>query len=284
MMAEPSLESLVEMKRVLSLGAGVQSSCLALMASEGLTDRLDAAVFADTGWEPKAVYEWLDELSEILSGRGIPVYRVSSGNIKNDAMRSQFVGRGSRQGRYASMPYFFLGPNGEQGQIKRQCTSEYKIEPIRKWLKYEFMGYKKYERIKGVVVESWRGISVDELCRAKPDRESWIFARFPLIEMRMNRNNCVEWLKRRGYGKVPRSACIACPYRRNHEWKWLRDNSPEEWQEAVEFDAAIRKSGAGMRGEVFVHDSRLPLACVNLDGDTRQMNLWDDECEGMCGV
>ena len=36
---------------VLSLGAGVQSSALAMLSVEGVIPRYDAVVFADTGWE-----------------------------------------------------------------------------------------------------------------------------------------------------------------------------------------------------------------------------------------
>ncbi len=46
--------------RVLSLGAGVQSTTLALMAAHGVVGPMpDCAIFADTGWEPKAVYDHL---------------------------------------------------------------------------------------------------------------------------------------------------------------------------------------------------------------------------------
>jgi hypothetical protein len=46
--------------RILSLGAGVQSTTMALMAAVGeIADKPDAAIFADTGWEPKAVYDHL---------------------------------------------------------------------------------------------------------------------------------------------------------------------------------------------------------------------------------
>ena len=47
--------------RCLSLGAGVQSTTMALMAAHGaLTPMPDCAIFADTGWEPEAVYDHLD--------------------------------------------------------------------------------------------------------------------------------------------------------------------------------------------------------------------------------
>jgi len=45
--------------RILSLGAGVQSSTLALMIAKGEIPMVDCAIFADTMGEPKAVYEWL---------------------------------------------------------------------------------------------------------------------------------------------------------------------------------------------------------------------------------
>ncbi len=40
--------------RALSLGAGVQSTTLALLAVEGVLPMPDVAIFADTGWEPAA--------------------------------------------------------------------------------------------------------------------------------------------------------------------------------------------------------------------------------------
>lgn len=43
--------------KVLSLGAGVQSTCLLLMAAEDHPPGLDVAIFADTGWEPSRTYE-----------------------------------------------------------------------------------------------------------------------------------------------------------------------------------------------------------------------------------
>ena len=47
------------MKRltVISLGGGVQSSVMALMASKGAFDSVpDCAIFADTHWEPPSLY------------------------------------------------------------------------------------------------------------------------------------------------------------------------------------------------------------------------------------
>ena len=100
--------------RYLSLGAGVQSSVVLLLAARGQIAPFDAAVFADTGWEPAAVYSQLDRLERIAAPAGIPVVRVSAGNIRRDALDPAH--------RFASMPLFTLGPNGERGMARRQCS------------------------------------------------------------------------------------------------------------------------------------------------------------------
>ena len=55
------------MINVLSLGAGVQSSTMALMAAKGeITPMPDCAIFADTQAEPQSVYDYLDWLEKQL--------------------------------------------------------------------------------------------------------------------------------------------------------------------------------------------------------------------------
>jgi 3'-phosphoadenosine 5'-phosphosulfate sulfotransferase (PAPS reductase)/FAD synthetase len=72
--------------RVLSLGAGVQSSTMLLMACEGLIERPDCAIFADTGWEPGKVYRWLKVLEGHAAAAGIPLHRVAKGNLRADLL------------------------------------------------------------------------------------------------------------------------------------------------------------------------------------------------------
>ncbi|PBC72348.1 MULTISPECIES: hypothetical protein [unclassified Streptomyces] len=71
--------------RVLSLGAGVQSTTLLMLSAEGVLPKLDYAIFADTGAEPQEVYDHLDRLErEIARPAGIPIIRVQYGNLDND--------------------------------------------------------------------------------------------------------------------------------------------------------------------------------------------------------
>src|SRR4051812_5309454 len=82
--------------RLLSLGAGVQSSTLLLLACEGRIPKYDAAIFSDTGWDPVEVSRHLDRLEDEASAAGIPIHRVSAGNIRRDALDPEH--------RFASMP------------------------------------------------------------------------------------------------------------------------------------------------------------------------------------
>ncbi len=264
--------------RILSLGAGVQSSTVLLMSCRDELPRLDAAVFADTGWEPRAVYRHLEWLTAEAAKYDIPVYIVSEGNIKEDALRSQVRGTKGSGSRWVSMPYFVLGSNGEKGMIKRQCTKEYKLTPIGRKVR-EIAGYPPRTRIPAGYVEQWIGISADEWKRQRGSGEQWRVNRHPLLELDMTRLGCYEWLNQHGYAEPPRSACIGCPFRSKAEWRWLRENEPESFREACEFDDAIRNCG-GMRGQVFLHADRIPLDEVDLriDLDHGQMTLFDTLC------
>jgi hypothetical protein len=271
---------------VLNLGAGVQSSVVLLMSLEGELPPIDHAIFANTGWEPAAVYRQLDWLQGKAEAAGVKVWRVATANLRDDAMVSQVRGKAADGVRWASLPYFVLGPDGERGQIRRQCTYEYKIRPIAKCIRHDVLGLKPRQRApKEPVINQWFGISFDEMQRMRSAEDRFVLNWYPLVSRKMTRQSCREWLRTRGYPEAPRSACIGCPYRHNSEWRALKEN-PEEWQDAVEFDAAIRNCG-GMRGEVFLHADRIPLPLVNLEKkyDPRQQTFgFDDECAGLCGV
>lgn len=255
------------MLHLLSLGAGVQSTTLALMVAEGRLDKLDGAIFADTGWEPAAVYEHLDRLETVLADAGVPLHRVSAGNLRQDAIDPTH--------RYASIPYFVRNADGSEGMGRRQCTSEYKLTPIGRKVR-QLLGASPpdYRRVpRGHVAEQWIGFSSDEIGRVSDrDQVSYIRKRHPLIELGMDRKACRRWLESRGWTQVAKSACIGCPFHGNRQWRELRDQHPDEWADAVAFDAAIRRGGARglpLDGTAFLHRSRLPLDQAPIDHVTR---------------
>ncbi|MDG4834140.1 hypothetical protein O7627_33285 [Solwaraspora sp. WMMD1047] len=249
--------------RLLSLGAGVQSSACLLLAAQGRIPRFDAAVFSDTGWEPRAVYRHLHRLTGIARAAGIPVVRVAGGDIRSDALDPEH--------RFASMPLFTLGPNGERGMARRQCTSEYKIKPIKAEVRRR-LGYPHPIRVPaGVRADVAIGISLDEIGRARDSDVRYMRHVFPLLDLRWRREDCVAFLAEHGLGDTPRSSCIGCPFHDDGFWADLKARSPGEWADAVAFDGAIRHGsaranaeGQPLRGRYYLHAQRVPLDQVVL--------------------
>jgi hypothetical protein len=266
---------------VLSLGAGVQSTTLALMAAGGgITPMPDAAIFADTGAEPEAVYRHLDWLTD---GRlPFPVHRVTAGNLRDILLGD------SKRRSHARPPLFVSNLDGTSGIILRQCTGDFKIDPIEKRIR-ELIGLKPRQRWpKKPTVEQWLGISTDEATRMKPSRRPAVSVRWPLIELRMSRRDCLAWLKRHGYPTPPKSACTFCPFHSDAEWRRLRDHDPKGWADAVAVDAAVRHglNSKNLVGALYVHRSCKPLPEVDLSTaeERGQANLFENECAGVCGV
>lgn len=332
--------------RVLALGAGVQSSYLFLASCLGELPKLDCAIFADTRNEPDGVYTHLDWLCEVGLAFGIPIIRCSVGDLRQDAIDFR-QNRVSRDGkRWASVPFYVKNADGTRGQIRRQCTPTYKIEPMERVIREQLLGLKRGQRSRPIpLIEQWIGISADESDRCsfpgvftvkrtfgedlygevyivsetkrwRPLR--WKYHAYPLnrwrfnadrtvadlgyLERPMSRTHCEVWLKKKYPGrKIPRSACKGCPYRSNVEWKKMRDEDPEAWKDAVDFDRQIRiaesssnKMRNPLRGLPFVHDSLIPLDMVDLDKAdgkvgagcgiiTDKSGMQDGLFAGMCG-
>lgn len=266
--------------RVLSLGAGVQSTTLLYMMMRGLIELPDHVIFADTGWEPKAVYEHLADLERRMFMIGLPFHRVSVGNIREDALDS------SR--RSASMPLFMRSQDGKKGMVRRQCTAHYKIEPLL-YKQRDLVGLKAGQRSKEHLCTTIIGISFDETQRMRDPARPWLRNEYPLVDRRMTRQDCIDWCKEFDYPIPPRSACIGCPFKADNEWRRLRDESPNEWTDAVQFDYALREATVKrnrLTSVPYLHSSLVPLDQADLRtmSEKGQDSLFDQECEGMCGV
>jgi hypothetical protein len=256
----------MERTPVISLGAGVQSTVLTLMAAEGAFGPVpELAIFADTLHEPPDVYDHLDWLTNEVKGK-IEVVRVTEGDLLDIATSRPFN----------PIPLYLRNADGTKGGIgRRQCTKEFKLYPIRHELRRRGFGPKR-------PVSMWVGISLDEIQRMKPTGLKWIENTWPLIDQRMTRHSCKAWFAERYPGRtLAKSACVFCPFKRDAEWIEMRENDPESFRRAVEADEKMRDAGKGRTQ--FVTKQLIPLADLRSAEDDGQFNF-DDECEGMCGV
>ncbi len=262
----------------LSFGAGVQSSALLAMSAlvNGGCPQADVAIFADTQDEPPWVYKQFDVMQEWAKRYGIPVERVTIGCLSQHVKERH----SGERARFAAIPVFTMGADGRAAPLRRQCTREYKIEPIQRRVK-EILGVKKRQRMK-FKVESLIGISLDEASRMGDSREHWVTNRYPLVDARMNRHHCITMLEELGLPVPLKSSCLYCPYHSDRYWRMLKKDHPAEFQKAVVFDATIRNmSKSGVREPVFIHRALQPLDKIEF-GD--QPSLFDEECNGVCGV
>lgn len=271
--------------RSLSLGAGVQSTVLALMADRGEygLPRPDIAIFADTGWEPPAVYEHLEWLKTQLS---FEVVTVRSGNIKEHILQGS-----SPDGKnYLGIPAFLVNPDGSLSLAARQCTAKYKVRPIHRYLRERLRIPPKHRAPKDTHVEIWMGISADESVRQKSSRDEWITNRYPLVDLGFSRAQLINWFKQNYPDRyLPRSSCIGCPYKSDGEWKWIKENDPKSFEEAVFIDRALRdipvvRNAITKKGEAYLHRSRAPLGEVDFSDTADYDTLMEEECEGLCGI
>lgn len=219
--------------RVASLGAGVQSTTMLLMAAHGLIKPMpDLAIFADLHAETAATYDHLRWLS---SGNVLPfpVKTIDGGDLGGDLLAAHDR---TRDRGFAFIPAFLDdGPSQPMGRGARQCTSRYKIETIEQELR-ELLGYSAFKNIPPNSIEVWIGISSDEIYRVKPATRAWQTNRWPLIEQRMSRTDCIAWLRRHDYPVPVRSSCAFCPFHSDDEWRRIKRDDPEAWRRAVEVD------------------------------------------------
>jgi hypothetical protein len=229
------------------------------MAAAGeITPMPTAAVFADTQAEPKSVYTWLDWLEKQLP---FPVHRVTAGALQDGALRV----RKSKKGLlYNDVKIPAFRKLREIAEVPRGC--------------------------KTVMVVQWIGISLDESLRMKESRNLFMENRWPLIEKRISRSDCVQWMQRRGFPKPPRSACIFCPFHSDHEWNHLKSEEPESFARAAAFESRLQMSrfqeNLSMKSRMFLHAKRVPLGEIDFSTEEErgQLNMFNNECEGMCGV
>ena len=252
--------------KALSLGWGVQSFTLAAMSALGDLEPVDVAIHADTTHEASGTYSFAARWTPWLEARGARVVTVVSRNAQPVADLTSDK---------TDIPAFTVGNSAKGGQLRRQCTGDWKVLPMRRWLQANRNGQR---------IEQWLGISLDEFQRMKDSDVKYITHRWPLIEKRMTRWDCVKWLETHGLEVPPKSACVFCPYHNMAAWREMKAAGGADWQKAVEVDEAIRNARPPY--DLFLHPARIPLVDVDLrsEQDKGQLSLWDAECEGICGV
>ena len=226
---------------IISLGAGVQSSVMLLLADRGELPGYDpqCAIFADTGWEPAAVYRHLDWLEGEVN---LPIHRVTGpGNLKEMTV----VGKdhGGKSG-FSDIPHFVRHSDGTRGTTARHCTTHWKVNPVKR-LGRQLAGLPAPPARPPIgSMRQMMGITCDEAHRMKDSREQYIINAYPLIDLGWRREDCVRWFADRYPGRqLPKSACLGCPYHSDAYWVELYRRGGQEWLDTVAVDNAMADPG-----------------------------------------
>ncbi len=250
---------------VWSFGGGTQSVAIAVLVAQGRLPKPARVVMADTGREASATWEYLhNHVQPLLSLVGLTIEIV-----RNESGLPSMYGPSNKP----LIPAW----TADGAQLRTFCSGEWKRDVILRHLRS--CGYGPSSP-----VQMWLGISLDEMHRARPGQRKWAQHHWPLLtDCPMSRGDCRAVIAEAGLPMAPKSSCWMCPYRRDEQWQDLRDNYPQDWQQALDIDAEIRENDA--RGILSLHRSGVPLAEVTLVSEARLPLLVAAGCDtGMCWV
>ena len=258
------------MIKFLSLGAGLQSSTLLHMSMRGDFEKPDFVIFADTQCEPKYVYDNYNYLKNLYSAQ-IEFIECTKSNLLQVCLDEKRI----------HIPAYTIGRTNTV--LNRQCTSNWKIKIINKTVRLKLGIFRK--RIKQPVIEKWIGFSIDESQRRSISRESWQTNRFPLIELNMSRNDCIDYLKRNNLTIPGKSSCVICPFHSNIYWRELKFKYPDEFFKACQFDDQLRDLRAHKGLKAYLHSYRIPLREIDFSDNQLPIQFGvneNRECSGVC--
>lgn len=256
--------------KIISLGLGIQSTAMYLMSSLGHIERADYAIFADPDAELPDTYNlWSKIKLWKQKNNGIPLIK------KKKSLYNDIINAYKNNTRVAKIP----AHTSSGGIMLRQCTGEYKIQIVIKEVR-RLHKLKKHQRMKPT--EMWLGISLDEIQRMKESQLYNVIYKYPLIDKRLTRSDCISFLEQNNFFNVKKSSCTFCPYHNNKAWKEIKQNYPKEWSKAIKLDKVIRNSKQfGIKDELFLHTSLKPLDKAYLQEDQEELFMCE---EGYCGI
>ena len=206
------------MRTVISYGGGVQSTALVVLAMQRGW-RIDEIVHVDLlDAESPATREYVKHFARWLR----ETHRYDITILQRDLYGDMLANPAFTPAPWRAADGSFM--------LRRQCTRQYKVEPIRRYL------YEKYKREK---IQLMLGISVDEFHRMRDSGVKRIENVYPLVDERLTRNDCRAIIERAGLAAPPKSSCWFCPYRSARSQAELIRQYPALREMAVELERRI---------------------------------------------
>lgn len=258
--------------KILSCGAGMQSTALALMSVENklkgymihpLVPIYDLIVFCDLGGEPFWLYEQVAFIAAACKKAGIP-FVVLQADLYSDYMQD------FGQKRVTSIPFWTLAPDGKKAKMRRNCTLDYKINRIQQYARYNLHGYRSYQRTREEdkkAHEMHIGFSFEERHRAKEKSHPMYVNVFPLITMGATRADNYKYILETWGLETKASACLFCPFHRNYFFHFISKEHGENYAQVVAMDSMLeeRQPDTKITSRLYISRSRKRIEELTAD-------------------
>lgn len=186
-----------------------------------------------------------------------------------ETLYGQLMKEGSR-----SLPIPIRMSNGAPG--RRSCTADFKIKVLSKFAR-SLGATKQRPAITGL------GISLDEYERMRTESgEAVQQLAYPLIDLRLTRDQCESIIEREGLPVPPKSSCYFCPFHRPSTWMRMRVEQPELFTAAAHLEDTLNARRAAL-GKDSVWLTRFAIPLEQAIGEQSVMDFESDSCEaGYC--
>ena len=256
------------MRKVISLGVGVQSTYIVLASTEEYaiepiySDWKDAYIlFADTGSEKQDTLEYYHRILEPIMKRNNRRYKI---------VRSE---------HYPLYDYYYRNTIIPM-RMYRLCTDKFKITPLNREIKSYFENVNFKNPVKVAL-----GITKDEVHRMRPNKRKYIINEFPIIDK--TREEIIKQYSEWGLPVPVKSGCWLCPFMNIEDMKQL---SSSQWEqlETLENNARAYDQHPEKRELYLLREK--PISYWR-DRITREKSLktyeldmffTQDECSGSC--
>lgn len=214
----------------------------------------DAVIFCDLHGEPSWVYEQAAFVAQVCRRAGISYYTLDT-DLYGDFTRN------FGNARVSSIPFWTLADHGKKGRMPRQCTYDYKIKAIERFIRYELLGYRPRERTIAADRQFHRvhmGIMWEESHRAKGSTQTLFTNQFPLVEIGWTRPDCYACNRDIWGLDTKASCCLFCPFHTNYFFAHIREHEPECYAYALKIGELVEANQAHppLKSELFLSKAR----------------------------
>jgi hypothetical protein len=262
------------MLKAFSYGGGVQSTAALVLAAQG---KIDYCTFlfcnvGDDSENPETLAYIRDVALPFAQQHSIELHELQWIRRNGEVDETLYQRLTRPESRSIGIPVRMS--NGAPGN--RSCTTDYKIRVVARWTR-------QHGATKDDPASVGIGISLDEFQRMRNDSG---FAHqtlnYPLIDLRIDRMQCINIIRQAGLPVPPKSSCWFCPFHSLQTWQEMRQQQPVTFQKAVDLEKLLneRRTSLG-RDQVWLTRKLKPL--IEATTELTQESLFDDVCEsGYC--